>query len=39
MFMATKTLTVTEDAYELLKKNKLDSESFSDEIERLFGRR
>ena len=34
--MATKTLTITEDAYDLLVRNKLDDESFSEEIKRLF---
>ena len=33
--MATKTLTITEDAYNLLVQNKLDDESFSMEIKRL----
>lgn len=33
--MVTKTLTITEDAYGLLKNNKLESESFSEEIKRL----
>jgi predicted CopG family antitoxin len=36
MFMATKTLTITEDAYNLLANNKLENESFSKEITRLF---
>ncbi len=33
--MATKTLTVTEDAYNLLAGKKLEDESFSEEITRL----
>lgn len=33
--MATKTLTITEDAYNLLKSKKLADESFSEEINRL----
>jgi predicted CopG family antitoxin len=33
--MATKTLTITEDAYNLLKGRKLENESFSQEITRL----
>ena len=33
--MTTKTLTITEDAYNLLKNNKVDDESFSQEIVRL----
>ncbi len=32
--MATKTLTITEDAYNLLKSKKLADESFSEEIMR-----
>ncbi|PIN78427.1 hypothetical protein COV16_05915 [Candidatus Woesearchaeota archaeon CG10_big_fil_rev_8_21_14_0_10_34_8] len=39
MFMATKTLTIIEDAYNLLKENKLKEESFSEEIRRLFSRK
>ena len=34
-FMATKTLTITEDAYGLLKSFKLEDESFSEEIMRV----
>ncbi len=34
--MVTKTLTITQDAYDLLVKNKLEDESFSEEIRRLF---
>ncbi len=33
--MATKTITITEDAYNLLKARKLETESFSEEITRL----
>jgi predicted CopG family antitoxin len=33
--MVTKTLTIMEDAYELLKQNKLEGESFSEEIRRI----
>ena len=33
--MVTKTLTITKDAYDLLVKNKLDDESFSQELNRL----
>jgi predicted CopG family antitoxin len=35
MFMATKTLTIMSDAYELLFRNKLENESFSEEIRRI----
>ena len=34
--MVTKTLTITEDAYNLLSGAKLKDESFSEEIKRLF---
>ncbi len=34
--MATKTLTITEDAYGLLAASKMEDESFSEEIRRLF---
>tara|TARA_Y100000310_G_C20582966_1_gene763922 strand:- start:844 stop:1089 length:246 start_codon:yes stop_codon:yes gene_type:complete len=37
--MATKTLTITENAYGLLKSRKIDGESFSEEIVRLFSRK
>lgn len=37
--MATKTLTITEDAYNLLQQYKSTEESFSEEITRLFTRR
>ena len=33
--MATKTLTIMEDAYNLLAENKMENESFSDEIRRI----
>jgi predicted CopG family antitoxin len=33
--MATKTLTIMEDAYDLLFRNKLENESFSEEIRRI----
>lgn len=36
MFMATKTITIMDDAYDLLKKAKLKDESFSDVIRREF---
>lgn len=35
MCMATKTITITEDAYGLLAQNKIEDESFSEEITRL----
>ena len=35
VFMATKTLTITEEAYNLLKNVKKDSESFTDAIVRV----
>lgn len=35
MFMVTKTLTITKEAYDLLIQNKLKDESFSKEIVRL----
>ena len=38
-FMATKTLTITEDAYNLLAGNKLEDESFSEEIKRIMVKR
>jgi len=39
MFMVTKTLTIMEDAYKLLLKNKLENESFSEEIRRLLSKK
>jgi len=35
MFMATKTITIMEDAYELLKAEKTEKESFSDVIRKV----
>ena len=35
--MATKTLTITENAYDILKSKKIEGESFSQEIQRLLG--
>ncbi|HIH42769.1 TPA: hypothetical protein HA246_03930 [Candidatus Woesearchaeota archaeon] len=35
MCMATKTVTITEDAYTILKNRKMKDESFSEEITRL----
>lgn len=37
--MTTKTLTITEDAYNLLKELKLEDESFSEEIKRVLAKR
>lgn len=37
--MATKTLTITENAYHLLSGAKLKDESFSEEITRLFSQK
>ena len=37
--MATKTLTITEDAYDLLAEHKLENESFSQEIRRIMAKR
>lgn len=37
--MTTKTLTIMEDAYDLLADNKLDGESFSDEIRRVLSKK
>ena len=39
MFMSTKTLTIMEDAYRLLADNKLEDESFSEEIRRIFSKK
>jgi len=39
MFMSTKTLTIMEDAYKLLAGNKLENESFSEEIRRMFSKK
>ncbi len=38
MFMATKTLTITEDAYERLATLKDETESFSDVIAKITGK-
>ena len=37
--MTTKTLTIMEDAYKLLLDNKLENESFSGEIRRIFSKK
>lgn len=37
--MATKTITIMDDAYTLLLRNKMNSESFSDVIRRFFSRK
>ena len=39
MFMATKTITIMEDAYKLLLDTKIDDESFSDEIRRILSQK
>jgi len=39
MFMVTKTLTIMEDSYRLLAGNKLEGESFSEEIRRVFSKK
>lgn len=39
MFMATKTITIMEDAYEALKSCKKEDESFSDTIRRIAGKK
>lgn len=39
MYMTSKTISVSEDAYELLKKMKLKGESFTETIKRLAKRR
>lgn len=36
--MAVKTITITENAYEILKSKKKENESFSKTIVRMFGR-
>lgn len=38
-FMVTKTLTIMEDAYRILLDNKLENESFSGEIRRIFSKK
>jgi len=37
--MGTKTISIMDDVYELLARNKLEDESFSDEIRRVFQNR
>lgn len=37
--MTTKTLTIMEDAYKLLKEHKLENESFSEEIRRIMSKK
>lgn len=37
--MVTKTLTITEDAYNMLAQRKLKEESFSEEIRRIFSKK
>jgi predicted CopG family antitoxin len=37
--MATKTITIMDDAYIMLLKSKLKNESFSDVIRRVFGKK
>lgn len=39
MFMTTKTLTIMEDVHRLLLENKLENESFSEEIRRLLSKK
>ena len=39
MFMTTKTITIMEDAYNVLAKEKLPDESFSDTIRRVVGKK
>ena len=39
MFMTTKTLTIMEDAYTLLLDNKLENESFSEEVRRILSKK
>ena len=39
MFMVTKTITIMEDAYDLLARNKLQDESFSEEIRRILSKK
>jgi len=38
-FMATKTVTITEEAYNILKGKKRSTESFSEEIKRLLDKK
>ena len=37
--MATKTITITEDAYEILRRHKVKDESFSEVIKREFAKK
>ena len=37
--MATKTISITEDAYERLRTNKMENESFTDVINRITNKR
>ncbi|MBI2137011.1 antitoxin VapB family protein [Candidatus Woesearchaeota archaeon] len=37
--MVTKTLTITEDAYNILAASKFEGESFSEEVRRLFSQK
>ncbi|MBI2107749.1 antitoxin VapB family protein [Candidatus Woesearchaeota archaeon] len=37
--MATKTLTIMGDVYDLLVKNKMETESFSDELRRILSKK
>jgi len=37
--MATKTLTIMEDVYQMLAENKMKGESFSDELRRILSRK
>lgn len=39
MFMTTKTLTIVENAYNLMLENKFENESFSEEIIRVFSKK
>ena len=39
MFMAVKTITITEDAYKILAEHKLNEESFSELFRRVFANR
>ena len=39
MCMVTKTITITKDAYNLLAQHKQQSESFSEEIRRIFSKK
>lgn len=39
MCMATKTISIMEDVYKLLVRNKMKGESFSDELRRVFSKK